>query len=114
MVVAGEVPAVDAVELAVAQHELLVLVLAPVVPQRGGRLGLEERAVGDVAPAARADEVDGAAEMAARVVVAADVAAPQRDGVGAFAEDVAVDDDRAVAARRGSRTRAGRRRRACF
>lgn len=97
-VVAGEAPALDAVEAAVAQHELLVPVLAAIMPHRrlGAGVDLVDVAVGDVAPAARADEVHGTADLQTRVVVAAGVALPERERVVALAVNVAVRDHGAV------------------
>ena len=82
-VVAPEGEARDAVEARVAHHQLLLSVLAAVVPESRREAATEEAAVGDVGPAARADEVDRPLEVAGRLVRQPGGAVPQAQRVAA-------------------------------
>ena len=84
------------VEITISEDEFHVFVEMSVVPNAGGVFHFVEIAVGGVAPAAGADEIDGALEVAAGVVVTAAAVAPEGDGVGTGAEDIAVGDDGAI------------------
>src|SRR5262245_6105032 len=93
-----QAPPVHAIELAVTHHELLVLVLTPVVPHAGATaFDLVDHAIGHVAPAAWADEIGGTGHIQSRVVVAPDIALPKGNGVCNVAEHVAIDEDSAIA-----------------
>ena len=91
-------PVVHAVEPAVAQDELHVLVLAAVVPDGRvrPRVHFVQRAVGHVTPAARTDEIHRPANVEPRLIRSAPVA-PQRERVRAVAQHVAIHDHRPVA-----------------
>ena len=85
---AGQIPTGDAVEAAIVEDVFHVLIHAAIVPDGGSGFHFEETAIGDVAPAARADEIDRAAEIAVGMIIAAGFAVPERDGVVAFAEGI--------------------------
>ena len=85
------------VEAAVAQDEFHVRVEAAVMPDGGGFCVRVKTAIGHITPATRAREIDGAAEITARVIITAGFARAQRHGVPAVAQHIAIHDHRAIA-----------------
>src|SRR5688572_21612726 len=73
VVTAREIPIRRAAEAAVAQHKLLVRIVASIVPDGGGstRVHLRDGRVLHVTPAARADEIHRADDVQPRMIVAA-------------------------------------------
>src|SRR6516225_592733 len=96
LVMPGQVPSLYSVERAVTQHELHVLVARAAAPDGGGTPGLEKGAVGNVTPAAWAQEIDGPAKRAARMVITTALSKPQCHRIGPVAQDVVVEQDRPV------------------
>ena len=96
-VMASEAETGCSVEAAVAQDEFHVRVGAAIMPHGGSFFVRIKTAIGYITPAARAHEIDRAAEIAARVIITAGSARAQRHGVSAVAQHIAIHDHRAVA-----------------